>query len=197
AKRKEREKNIKSLTKTLDNLHAKVARLSAALNQAIVLEAEKNEEILRLKATPSEFASFFCGQFQDLVRKLLASDEFSRLEPKKLARQANVSTSRNSRVSPHITKDSTVTPAFKSLELSTNDDLTHSIVASKHNEEMVNAEGISIALEDAVDLVDVGSRCASSIPNDVVVSLFADEKGDGLVPSFAAGEEADANPSWV
>nr|GEW08593.1 hypothetical protein [Tanacetum cinerariifolium] len=108
---------------------------------------------------------------------------------------ANVSTSRNSRVSPHITKDSTVTHAFKSLELSTNDDLTHSIVASKHNEEMVNAEGISIALGDAVDLVDVGSRCASSVPNDVVVSLFADEKGDGLVPFFAADEEADANPS--
>ncbi|GJY87893.1 hypothetical protein Tco_0502521 [Tanacetum coccineum] len=49
AKGKERKKKIKSLTKSLDNLHAEVARLSAALNQVTVLEAEKDEEILRLK----------------------------------------------------------------------------------------------------------------------------------------------------
>ncbi|GJV01717.1 retrovirus-related pol polyprotein from transposon TNT 1-94 [Tanacetum coccineum] len=66
AKGKERKKKIKSLTKSLDNLHAEVARLSVALNQAIVLEAEKDEEILHLKSTPSEFASFFYARFQDL-----------------------------------------------------------------------------------------------------------------------------------
>ncbi|GJW91052.1 hypothetical protein Tco_0168605 [Tanacetum coccineum] len=49
AKGNERKKKIKSLTKSLDNLHAEVARLSAALNQVTVLEAEKDEEILRLK----------------------------------------------------------------------------------------------------------------------------------------------------
>ncbi|GKE02502.1 hypothetical protein Tco_1390485 [Tanacetum coccineum] len=54
AKGKERKKKIKSLTKSLDNLHAEVARLSTDLNRATVLEAEKDEEILRLKATPSE-----------------------------------------------------------------------------------------------------------------------------------------------
>ncbi|GKB92575.1 hypothetical protein Tco_0964847 [Tanacetum coccineum] len=80
AKGKERKKKIKSLTKSLDNLHAEVARLSATLNQANVLEIEKDEEILRLKITPSEFASFFHGQFQDLVRKFLASDKFSRVQ---------------------------------------------------------------------------------------------------------------------
>ncbi|GJV62579.1 hypothetical protein Tco_1473407 [Tanacetum coccineum] len=58
AKGKERNKKIKSLGKSLDNFHAEVARLSAAFNQATVLEAEKDEEILRLKATPSEFSSF-------------------------------------------------------------------------------------------------------------------------------------------
>ncbi|GKA64702.1 hypothetical protein Tco_0764409 [Tanacetum coccineum] len=61
AKRKERKKKIKSLTKSLDNLHAEVARLSAGLNRATILEAKKDEEILRLKATPPEFASFFRG----------------------------------------------------------------------------------------------------------------------------------------
>ncbi|GKE69136.1 hypothetical protein Tco_1527208 [Tanacetum coccineum] len=79
AKGKERKKKIKSLTKSLDNLHAEVARLSADLNRATILEAERDEEILCLKATPSEFASFFRGQFQALVRKFLAFDEFSRV----------------------------------------------------------------------------------------------------------------------
>ncbi|GJV24440.1 hypothetical protein Tco_1377135 [Tanacetum coccineum] len=67
-----------------------------------------------------------------------------KLKPEKLARLANISTSRDARVSPPITKESTVTPASKSLQLSTNADLTPSIVAYQHNEEM----GISIALED-------------------------------------------------
>ncbi|GKF71624.1 hypothetical protein Tco_0207738, partial [Tanacetum coccineum] len=79
AKGKERTKKIKSLTKSVDNLHYEVARLSVALNQATVLEAEKDEEILRLKATPPEFSSFFRGQLWGLVWKFLASDEFSRV----------------------------------------------------------------------------------------------------------------------
>nr|GFA55194.1 hypothetical protein [Tanacetum cinerariifolium] len=54
AKGNEKKKKIKSLSKSLDQLNAKVPRLSTALNQAIVLEAEKDEEILRLKDTPSE-----------------------------------------------------------------------------------------------------------------------------------------------
>ncbi|GKD05661.1 hypothetical protein Tco_1180635, partial [Tanacetum coccineum] len=59
AKGKERKKKIKSLGKSLDNLHAEVARLSAALNQATILQAKRDEEILRLKTTPPEFSSFF------------------------------------------------------------------------------------------------------------------------------------------
>ncbi|GJY96085.1 hypothetical protein Tco_0512446 [Tanacetum coccineum] len=196
AKGNEREKKIKSLTKSLDNLHTEVACLSAALNQVTVLEAEKDEEILRLRATPPEFSSFFQSQFQGLVRKFLASHEFSRvqgellslaasvgferglsrhrtkdefvvvlkkmanfmpgaqdrlhatkpllvilyLEPEKLACPTNVPLSRDARVSPPTTKESTMTPVSKSLELSTNADLTPSAVASEHNEEMVNVE---------------------------------------------------------
>nr|GEW03462.1 hypothetical protein [Tanacetum cinerariifolium] len=52
AKGNERKKNIKSFTKSLDNLHAEVARLSAYLNWATILEADRDKEILRLKATP-------------------------------------------------------------------------------------------------------------------------------------------------
>ncbi|GKB98548.1 hypothetical protein Tco_0984685 [Tanacetum coccineum] len=137
-----------------------------------------------------------------------------------MARLANVPTSRDARVSPPIIKESTVTPTSKSLELSTNVDLTPSVVASEHNDEMVNAEvdgsdpkmtddiaaaksghafvqGIYVPLEDAVELVVIGSGCAPSGPNDVVVALSVGEKGDGLVPSSAADEDAATNPSGV
>ncbi|GJZ33521.1 hypothetical protein Tco_0578957 [Tanacetum coccineum] len=217
AKGKERKKKIKSLTKSLDNLHAEVARLSATLNQAIVLEAEKDEEILRLKATP-EYASFF--RCHGELLSLVTSAEFERglsmhrtkdelyfisehaseplsvilqLEPENLTRPAKRHPRKVACVSPPITKESTVTPTFKSLELSTNSGLALSVVASEHNEEM----GISVSLEDAVELVVIGLGCASSCPNDVVVTLSAGDKGDGLVPSAVAGDDAAANPSRV
>ncbi|GKC72456.1 hypothetical protein Tco_1118339, partial [Tanacetum coccineum] len=42
-KGKEMKKKIKSLTKSLDNLHTEVARLFAALNQAAIIEAKSDE----------------------------------------------------------------------------------------------------------------------------------------------------------
>nr|GEX40191.1 zf-CCHC domain-containing protein/DUF4219 domain-containing protein/UBN2 domain-containing protein [Tanacetum cinerariifolium] len=99
------------------------------------------------------------------------------LEPKKLVHPANVPTPRDACVSHPIVKESTVTLDSKSLELSTNVDLTAYVVASEHNEEM-----------DVVELVKVGSGRASSGPNHVVVALSIGEKVDGLVPSSAAGE---------
>ncbi|GKF77780.1 hypothetical protein Tco_0230250, partial [Tanacetum coccineum] len=85
------------------------------------------------------------------------------------------------------------TPASKSLQLSTNADLTPFVVAYLHNEEM----GISIALEDAVELVVVRSGCSPSSPSDVVVAPSAGEKADGLVPSSTAHELAVANHSGI
>ncbi|GKD59316.1 hypothetical protein Tco_1296825 [Tanacetum coccineum] len=85
AKGKEMKHKIKSLTKSVDNLHAEVAYFFADLNRATILEAKKDEEILRLKATPPAFVSFFQGQFQALVRIFLASDEFSRVQVELLA----------------------------------------------------------------------------------------------------------------
>nr|GEW32718.1 hypothetical protein [Tanacetum cinerariifolium] len=108
---------------------------------------------------------------------------------------------RDARVSPPTIKESTMTPASKSLELSTNADFTPSIVTSEHNEDMVNVEvdvldpkitddtivaksehafmqGIFVALEDVVGLVEVASRRASSGPNDVVVALSVVEIGE-------------------
>ncbi|GJV88911.1 hypothetical protein Tco_1532849 [Tanacetum coccineum] len=233
AKGKERKKKIKSLSKSLDNLHSEVARLSTALNQATILEAERDEEILRLKATPPKSSSFFRGQFQGLVWKFLAFDKFSRvqgellslaasngferelsmhrtkdkfagvlkkmvnfmhgaqdriveasplvaqnnyaflnkiseratkplsvilqLELEKLACPDHVPTLRDTRASPPIAKESTVTPVSKSLEL--------------------------------YEVAAVESERISSSPTNVVVALFADGKGDVLIPSSVAGEE--------
>nr|GEY62033.1 hypothetical protein [Tanacetum cinerariifolium] len=57
---KERKKKIKSHTKSLDNMHVDVAHLSADMNQATVLEAEKDEEILRFLMSLIEFrVNFF------------------------------------------------------------------------------------------------------------------------------------------
>nr|GEZ47271.1 hypothetical protein [Tanacetum cinerariifolium] len=70
AKGKESKKKIKSLIKCLENLHAEVARLSTDLNRATILEAEKDEEILRLKATPLEV--------QGELISFVSSDRFER-----------------------------------------------------------------------------------------------------------------------
>ncbi|GJT30805.1 hypothetical protein Tco_0911080 [Tanacetum coccineum] len=53
AKGKERKKKIRSLTKSLDNLHAEVACISADLNRATILEAKKEECLSNKTSTPS------------------------------------------------------------------------------------------------------------------------------------------------
>ncbi|GKA88555.1 hypothetical protein Tco_0810319 [Tanacetum coccineum] len=148
AKGKERKKKIKSLGKSLDNLHAEVALFSAALNQATILEAERDEDILRLKTTPSDFLSFFRGQFQGLVQKFLASNEFSRVQGGLLSLAASARFKRG--LSMHRTKDEFVVVLMKMVNfmpglkpeklLSTNVNFTASTIASEHNEKMVNAE---------------------------------------------------------
>nr|GEV36434.1 hypothetical protein [Tanacetum cinerariifolium] len=115
------------------------------------------------------------------------------LEPENLVRLDNVPIASDSCVSPSVAKESTVTPASKSLDVSANVDLTAFVVASEHDEEM----GVSIALDDVVDLAGVGSGCVSFGPNDVMVALSAGEKVDDLTPSSVASEEATINPSRV
>ncbi|GKB80984.1 hypothetical protein Tco_0947879, partial [Tanacetum coccineum] len=56
--------------------------------------------------------------------------------------------------------------------------------------------GIYVALDDVTELVEVGSRHVPSGLDDVVVSLSAHEKGDGLDSSCAAGEENDGRGAW-
>ncbi|GJT16454.1 hypothetical protein Tco_0875160 [Tanacetum coccineum] len=219
AKGTERKKRIKSLSKSIDQLNAEVARLSTALNQANVLEAEKDEvqgELLSLAAnagferglsmhrTKDEFAyvlkkmaHFVPGtqgrlaEMSPLVAQTdyaflnkiskLAAEPLSiilQLETEKLVRPANIPASRDARVSPPIVKESTVTSASKSLELSDN-------------------VGTSYVLDDVAEVTVVGSGRVSSSLTDVVVALSAGEKGDGFLLSSTTDEEATANPSGV
>ncbi|GKD49556.1 hypothetical protein Tco_1278532 [Tanacetum coccineum] len=116
-----------------------------------------------------------------------------------MVRPANVSTSKDARVSPPIAKESTVTPAFESLELSANVVPALSAVALEQNEEWVNAmvDGLDVEMTDGVALSNDRGRVGrvSSNLTDVVVALSVSEKGDGSLPSSAADEEATANPS--
>nr|GEV70204.1 hypothetical protein [Tanacetum cinerariifolium] len=233
---------------SLDNLHADVARLSVDLNRATVLEAEKDEEILCLKATPPEFASFFRGHagFERGLSMHQTKDEFVvvlkkmayfvpgaqgrlteaplsvilQLDPEKLAHPVNFLALRDARVSPHIVKESTVTPAFESSEFPPNVFPTSSVIALEQNEEWMNVivdwsdpemtngathaksvnsfmQGTSYVLDDVAKVIVVGSKCVSSGPGNVVMALSIGEKVDGLLPSSAADEEATSNPFGV
>ncbi|GKD86679.1 hypothetical protein Tco_1357833, partial [Tanacetum coccineum] len=86
------ELQVSTLKKQVSGLNDKLATFDASFSKSKAKGKEKkikiksltktkrDEEILRLKATPLEFSSFIQGQFQGLVRKFLASDEFSRVQ---------------------------------------------------------------------------------------------------------------------
>nr|GEU93210.1 hypothetical protein [Tanacetum cinerariifolium] len=135
-------------------------------------------------------------------------------------RPVNVPTSKDSRISPPIAKESTVTPASKSLEISTNVALASSIVTLEQNEEWINVivdgpdaemndgvahsksgsvfvQGTSHALDDAIEVTVVGSERVSFGLTDVVVAISTGEKGDGSLPSSTIDEEAAVNPYVV
>ncbi|GJX07177.1 retrovirus-related pol polyprotein from transposon TNT 1-94 [Tanacetum coccineum] len=205
AKGKERKKNIKSFSKSLDNLHSEVACLFAAFNQATILEAERDEEILRLKDTPPEFSSFFRGQFQGLVRTFLASDEFSRVQGELVSLAASAGFKRG--LSMHRTKNEFVDVLKKMVNfmhgahrsqprhlfpnpclgggLSVNVVPTSFAVASKQNEEQVNCvvDGSDLEMADG----DAPSKFRSVFVQGVSRNLddVTDlvEVGSGRVPS--------------
>ncbi|GKE48075.1 hypothetical protein Tco_1479333, partial [Tanacetum coccineum] len=207
AKGKERKKKIKSLTKSLDNLHVKVARLSADLNQAtgLIWKFLASDEFSRVQGELLCLAT--SAGFERGLSMHRTKDEFDvifkfaseplyvilQLETEKLVRPANVPISRDARVSPPIAKESTMTPASESLELFANVVPAPSAVASEQNEEW----GTSHVLDDVAEVTVVGSGHVSFGLTNVVVALSAGEKGDGSLPSSAADEKATANPSRV
>nr|GEW94034.1 hypothetical protein [Tanacetum cinerariifolium] len=117
---------------------------------------------------------------------------------------------------PGVNRDT----CFQSLDLSYNVNFTASFVAFNHNKEMVNDEfdgsdpkmtddtaavmyghafvqGIFVALDDFMELVEVGSGRVLSDLDDVVVAHSAHEKGEGLDSSSAAVKKATINPFGV
>ncbi|GKC12275.1 hypothetical protein Tco_1009057 [Tanacetum coccineum] len=216
AKGKERKKKIKSLSKSIDQLNAEVARLSTALNQANVLEAEKDKEILWLKATPSDFATFFRDQFQGLVQKFLASDEFSRVQGELLSLAASAGFERE--LSMHRTKDEFAAVLKKMAHfvpgtqgrLAETSPLVAVIPSSR------NQGGSSTApVAEGPSTQDFRDKVLWDVSGDAIHADFfhfsagpyyatylegalsPDEKGDGSLPSSASDEEATANPFGV
>ncbi|GKD87368.1 hypothetical protein Tco_1358522 [Tanacetum coccineum] len=112
-KGKERKKKIRSLTKSVDNFHSKVAHLSTALNQAT-----------------------------GLVWKFLASDEFSRVQGELLSLASSAGFERGLSMHRNKDEFADVLKNMANFmpELSANVNFTTSVVAPEHNEEMVNAE---------------------------------------------------------
>ncbi|GKB78129.1 hypothetical protein Tco_0945024, partial [Tanacetum coccineum] len=196
AKGKERKKKIKSLTKSLDNLHAEVARLSVALNRGLIWKFLASDEFSRVQGELLSLAT--SAGFERGLSMHPTKDEFDvifkfsseplsvilQLETEKLVRPANVPILRDARVSPPIAKESTMTPASESLELSAN------VVPAP-------SVGTSHVLDDVAEVTVVGSWQVSFGLTDVVMALSAGEKGDGSLPSFAADEKATANLSRV
>nr|GEX24209.1 hypothetical protein [Tanacetum cinerariifolium] len=117
------------------------------------------------------------------------------LEPKKLVRQDNVPIPRDTRVSPPIVKESTVTPVSKSLEFSANIEMADGAASSKSGDVFV--QGVSRISNDVIKVTVVEFECVSSSPTDVVVALFVGGKGDVLIPSSVASEEVVINSSGV
>ncbi|GJY71386.1 hypothetical protein Tco_0475089 [Tanacetum coccineum] len=100
----------------------------------------------------------------------------------------------DTRVSPPVAKESTVTPVSSSLELPLNDVPFSYAAALGQNEEW----GVShIVGEDVGSPLAQGPKRVSFGPNDVVVAFSVEEKGNGSPSPPSAAEEDVASPSRV
>nr|GEX98596.1 hypothetical protein [Tanacetum cinerariifolium] len=137
------ELQVSTLKKQVFDLNDKLSSSDASFAKSKAKGKERKKKIKSLNFKDYFFGFFFLflWSIQDLVWKFLASDKFSRVQGELLSLAASDGFEHG--LSMHRTKDefaATVTPASKSLELSTNVNFTTSAVASEHNEEMVNAE---------------------------------------------------------
>ncbi|GJS34636.1 hypothetical protein Tco_0533018 [Tanacetum coccineum] len=123
-------------------------------------------------------------EFADVLKKMVnfmpdVTEPLSvilQLELEKLAHPANVPTPRDTHAYPPIVKESTMTHVSQSLELS-----------------VMLSLPLLLLLRSGMRK----SERISSSPTDVVVALFVDGKGDVLIPSSIAGEEAVINSFGV
>ncbi|GJZ07127.1 dual specificity protein phosphatase 1-like protein, partial [Tanacetum coccineum] len=175
-----------------DKLSSTDASLTKSKAKATVLEAEKDEEIIRLKGRLAEASPLVAQTNYAFLNKISkhAVEPLSiilQLKPNKLARPANVPALKDACFSHSFAKESTVTPASESLEFPTSVVPTSSVVALEQNKEWVIAivdgsnpeitddaanvmsrsvfmQGTSCALDDTVGVTAIGSECTSSEP---------------------------------
>ncbi|GJS80049.1 hypothetical protein Tco_0729930 [Tanacetum coccineum] len=178
--------------KQVAELNDKLSSFDAAFvkSKAKVLEAERDAEILLLRASPSEFASLFQSGLQkefDVVLKKIsrfipgAYDRLVEASPfLKVGSFENCPPLKTVHVSPPLTKESIVTPVSSSLEFVSN-------VIPSSSAVVIFVHGVAHLVNEIVvqtkSSLARGLELASSGPNDVVVALSAREtKNVTLLP---------------
>ncbi|GJV13441.1 hypothetical protein Tco_1354982 [Tanacetum coccineum] len=164
-KGKKWKKKIKFLTKNLGQLNVDVARLISALNQATIVEAEQDAEILRVQGellslaantsferglrmhrTPEEFTAvlkkisqFVLGAHNRLIEagSLVAQTEYYFLN--KISDHVADPLSVPLQLEPENWLESTVVPVSSSLELPSKVDPSFYVVVPEQKEEWINA----------------------------------------------------------
>nr|GEX00184.1 DUF4219 domain-containing protein/UBN2 domain-containing protein [Tanacetum cinerariifolium] len=210
AKGKERKKNIKSLTKSLDNMHAEVALLSGDLNRATVFEAEKmflaSDEFSRVQAELLSLvasAAFKCGLSMHRTKEEFYAvlNKISQFVPGAHDRltEASLLVIQSYYALLNKISERDAEPLFVILQLEP-DKLAHPANVLALRDACVSppitkeSTGVSQVIDDITELTGKGLERASFSHGDVVVVLSAGEKGDGFVPSSTI-EEVAAPPS--
>ncbi|GJW22868.1 hypothetical protein Tco_0033490 [Tanacetum coccineum] len=187
------ELQVSTLKKKVSGLNDKLATSDASFSKSKAKGKERkkrlSEEILRLKLLPPEFLPSSGAQFYRVSSGICIGLRIDIVVELKNMLIHRLCTGRLVeaiiplilRCHSSIAKESTVTPVSKSLELSVN-------VVPAPLLLLRSGMRISCAVE---------SERISSGPTNVVVALFVDGKGDVLIPSSVAGEEAVINSSGV
>ncbi|GJZ63760.1 hypothetical protein Tco_0620181 [Tanacetum coccineum] len=185
---------VKSTNSRLKSYQKKFASLNE-LESPVSLGTETSDWLWSQKFLASMILSGFRLTYISLAAVLDRLAEAFPL-PEKLARPANVPTLRDTRISPPLVKESTVTHLFESLEFPSDVVPASSTAALEPNKEWVNAmaDGPDHEMTDGTANAKPGSERVSSGPSDVVVALSAREKGDGFMPCSVVDEEVAATP---
>nr|GEW59636.1 hypothetical protein [Tanacetum cinerariifolium] len=212
SKGNERKKNIKSLSKSLDNLHSEVARLSAVINKIFKYVVEPLSVILQLKPKNLVRPANVLILMDTRVSTTIAKESTVTPVPKSFELSANVA-----HVSSVITSEQNKEQVNVVVDRS---DFEMADGATPSKSGGVFVQGVSHVLDDVIEATVVESErifCVPTdvvvalsvggkatvveserifcVPTDVVVALSVGGKGDGSVPSFTVEKEmCDSEP---
>nr|GEX60104.1 hypothetical protein [Tanacetum cinerariifolium] len=211
------ELQVSTLKKQVFGLNDKLSSSNTSFTKSKANGKERKKKIKSLTKVLGLSMHLTKDEFVAVLKKMANfMPAILQFEPDCLVCPVNVPTPNDACVSYRIAKDSIVTAASKSLELYANVNLTVSVVASEHDEEMVNVEldrldpkmtddtidaksrhafvqGISVALKDAVELVKVGR---GMLPSALMMLWFPFPlvKKVERSPSFASGVSSTCSP---